>query len=71
VQNVIFFWNVFDALVKFLTDYQTTNGYLLLNAYMCVFGLGDKPFHYWEVLPLNQFIVIPHKTYDGRKTQES
>jgi hypothetical protein len=31
--------------VKFLTDYETVDGYLLLKAYLCVFGVGDEPFH--------------------------
>jgi len=57
--------------VKFLTDCETANGYLLLKAYLCVFGVGDEPFHCWEVLLLSQFLIRPHKTYDGRKTQES
>ncbi len=69
MQNVIFSWNVFNA---FLTDYETVDGYLLLKAYLCVFGVRYEPFHYWEVLStLNQFLIRPHKTYDCRKTQES
>jgi len=70
VQNVIFSWNVFNALGQ-VFDWLWNYRWLLIARSIPVCGVGDEPFHYWEVLPLSQFLIRPHKTYDGRKTQES